>query len=343
MGFFQDFKFGLRMIGKNPAFSLVAIVTLALGIGVNSTVFTLVNAVLLGNLPFPEASEIMNIRSNRGVLSYPEYLDYKQQSRSFEGISALSGFNADLSDQEYAAERVSGNYVAANFFRVLGQKTLLGRDFNDDDEKPGAPSVALLSHFLWQTRYGGSPQVLGRTIRINLQTYTVVGVMPEGEQFPQETRLWLPLVPDETRQKRDQRNVQLIGRLANGTSIEQARAELKTISTRLAQSYPETNKDIEAVVNAWADNSRQGPIRVVFLALQGAVGFVLLIACANVANLLLSRSVRRTRETSIRTALGASRWRIIRQLLVESLMLSFLGGLLGLGLAVLGIRWFDAA
>jgi predicted permease len=167
--------------------------------------------------------------------------------------------------------------------------------------------------------------------------------MPEGEQFPQETRIWVPLIQDETRQKRDQRNVQVFGRLRDDTTIEQARAEMKTISTRLAQAYPDTNKDIEAVVNPWADGARGGPIRVVFLSLQGAVGFVLLIACANVANLLLARSVRRTRETSIRTALGASRWRVVRQLLIESVMLSFMGGVLGLGLAVLGIRWFDAA
>jgi predicted permease len=185
--------------------------------------------------------------------------------------------------------------------------------------------------------------VLGRTIRINLQSYTVVGVMAEGEQFPNETRVWLPMIPDETRQRRDQRNLQLIGRLAPGTPLEQAQAEIRGIAARLAQEYPETNKDIQGEVNMFADNSRRGPIRVVMLALQGAVGFVLLIACANVANLLLARSVRRTRETSIRTAIGASRWRIIRQLLVESVMLSFLGGVLGLGLSVLGIRWFDAA
>jgi predicted permease len=344
VGFFQDIKFGLRMMGKNPTFTLVAVLTLALGIGVNSTVFTLVNAVLLGNLPFPQAHEIMNIRSNRGGgLSYLEYLDYRQQSRSFEGIAAFAGFSADLSDQQNAAERVNGTAISSNMFDVLGQRPQLGRGFTTEHEKVGAEAVALLSHFLWESRYNRSPDIVGRTIRVNLQTYTVVGVMPEGEQFPQEARLWVPLIQDDTRKKRDQRNVQVLGRLADGASIEQARAELKTISTRLAKEYPDTNKDIEAVVNLFADSNRGGPIRVVFLSLQGAVGFVLLIACANVANLLLARSVGRTRETSIRTALGASRARIIRQLLVESVMLSFLGGLVGLGLAVLGIRWFDAA
>jgi predicted permease len=343
MGIFHDVKFGARMMGKNPGFTLIAIITLALGIGVNSTVFTLVNAVLLGNLPFKDSHQIMSIRSNRGIVSYLDFRDFQKESRSFEGIAAYANFAADLSDQDNAAERVNGSAFSADMFPVLGQQPQIGRQFTPEDEKPGAAPVALLGHFLWQTRYGGNPDILGRTIRINLQTYTVVGVMPEGEQFPNEVRVWIPLIQDATREKRDQRNVQALGRLADGVSLEQARAELKTISTRLAQSYPDTNKDIEAVVNSWADGARGGPIRTVFLALQGAVTFVLLIACANVANLLLSRSVRRSRETSIRTALGASRWRVIRQLLVESVMLSILGGVLGLGLAVLGIRWFDAA
>ena len=343
MGFLQDVRFGLRIIGKNPGFTLIAVLTLALGIGVNSTVFTLVNAVLLGNLPFPEAHEIMAIRTNRGNMSYLDYLDIRKDSRSFEGMAALSGFAADLSDQQFAAERVNGTAISANMFPVLGQKPQIGRQFTAEDENVGASPVVLLSDFLWHARYSGNPNILGQAIRINLKSYTVVGIMPEGEQFPNEARVWVPLIQDEGRQNRDQRNVQLLGRLADGTSIEQARAELKTISTRLSQAYPDTNKDIEAVVNPWADNNRGGPIRVVFLSLQGAVGFVLLIACANVANLLLERSIRRTRETSVRTALGASRWRIIRQLLIESVILSFLGGILGLGFAVLGVRWFDAA
>src|SRR5262249_52978518 len=155
---------------------------------------------------------------------------------------------------------------------------------------------------------GGKPEVLGASIRVNLRIYTVVGVMPDGEEFPQATRIWLPLIQDETRQKRDQRNVDVAARLAPDVALQQAQAELKPITTRLAQTSPDTNKDIEAVVTPFADRPRGGPIRAVFLSLQGAVGFVLLIACANVANLLLARAVGRTRETSIRTALGASRW-----------------------------------
>lgn len=343
MGFFQDIRFGLRMMTKNPGFTLVAIFTLALGIGVNSTVFTLVNAVLINGLPFPDSWEIVNIGSNRGLVSYLDYLDFRQQSRSFKGISGFAGLSADLSDRENAAERVSGASITANMFSMLGQKPLLGRDFNPEDEKPGAAPAALVSHYLWQSRYGGKPDILGRAIRVNLQTYTVIGVMPEGEEFPQATRLWVPLIQDQSRQKRDQRNVDLVARLADGTTLEQARAEMKTITSRLAQSYPETNKDVEVTVIPYTERNTGGPIRVVFYSLQGAVGFVLLIACANVANLLLSRAVRRTRETSIRAALGANRWRIVRQLLIESVMLSFIGGVLGIGLAVLGVRWFDDA
>jgi predicted permease len=343
MGFFQDLRFGVRMLGKNPGFTLVAILTLALGIGVNSTVFTLVNAVLIKGLPFHDSQEIMSIRGSRNPVSYLDYLDYRQQSRSFRGIAAFSNLSADLSDQENAAERVNGASVSANLFLMLGQKPRLGRDFTPEDEKLGAAPVALLSNFLWQSRYGGKTGILGSAIRVNLQTYTVVGVMPEGEEFPQVTRVWLPLIQDQTRQKRDQRNIQVVGRLATGVSVEQAQAELKTVAARLAQTYPDTNKDIDALVAPFADGPRGGPIRIVFLSLQGAVGFVLLIACANVANLLLSRAVGRTRETSIRTALGASRWRIVRQLLIESIMMSFLGGLLGLGLSVFAVRWFDRA
>ncbi len=342
MGFLQDLRFGLRMILKNPGFTLVAIVTLGLGIGVNSTVFTIVNAVFLNGLPFPESRELMYFRTNQGV-SLLDYLDYREQSRSFRGIGAFAPQNTDLSDQDAAAERVNGAVISANLFSTLGQRPLLGRDFTAGDEQLGAAPVALVSHFLWQSRYGGKPDIIGKAIRVNLKTYTVVGVLPEGEEFPQVTRLWFPLVKDETHKDRDQRNIDLIGRLGKGMTVEQAQAEMKTITARLAQAYPATDKNIDITVIPYTERNTSGPIRVVLFSMQGAVGFVLIIACANIANLLLSRSVRRTRETSIRTALGASRWRIVRQLLIESLMLSFLGGILGMGIAALGIRWFDAA
>jgi predicted permease len=342
MGFFRDVRYGIRMLCKHPGFTLVAILTLAAGVGVNSTVFTIVNAVFLNGLPFHDPREIMNIRTNRGM-SYSDWEDYQRQSRSFRGIGAFAPMAADFSDAESAAERVDGAQISANLFSILGQKPRIGRDFKPEDEKPGATPVALLSDFIWQSRYGGKPGILGQTIRVNLQTYTVVGVMPRGESFPQNTRLWLPLVKDAAHQKRDQRNIDTVGRLAPGVPLKQALTEMKTISTQLTQAYPETNKEIVAEVIPYTERGTGGPIRVVFFSMQGAVGFVLLIACANVANLLLSRAVGRTRETSIRTALGASRWRIVRQLLIESVMMSFAGGVLGLAFAVAGVHWFDAA
>ncbi len=196
----------------------------------------------------------------------------------------------------------------------------------------------MLSYGLWQSRYGGDPAIIGREIRINLNYHTVVGIMPDGEGFPNNTQGWIPLIPDASNENRDQRNLVVFGRLASSVSMQQAHAEVNTIAVSLAEAFPDTNADIDAAVYSLIDTGPQ--IRAIFTALQGAVGFVLLIACANVANLLLSRAVNRVRETSIRAALGASRWRVVRQLLIESLMMSFLGGVLGLGLALLGVRMF---
>jgi predicted permease len=201
----------------------------------------------------------------------------------------------------------------------------------------------LLSYALWQTRYNGDGDILGKTIRINLAEHTVIGVMRPGEAFPQDTRLWVPLIPNPALERRDARGLVVFGRLGDGVSFERAGAEVATIASALAQSYPETNKDIEARVAPYTDRGTTGPIRVILYSLLGAVCFVLLIACANVANLLLARAIQRTRDTSIRTALGASRWRVVRQLLVESVLLSVLGGVLGLGVGLLGVRWIDVA
>jgi hypothetical protein len=206
----------------------------------------------------------------------------------------------------------------------------------------GGDPVVLLSYGLWQARYNGDDSILGRVIRINLLEHTVIGIMPPGEAFPQATQLWIPLVPD-AEERRDARSLTVFGRLADDVSFELADVELATIASALAEAYPETNADIEANVARYTDRGTTGPIRVMLYTMLGAVGFVLLIVCANVANLLLARAIGRTRETSIRTALGASRWRIVRQLLVESVMMSVAGGILGLAVAFVGVRWFDVA
>lgn len=348
MGLLRDVKFGLRLLARNPLFACVAVATLALGIGANSTIFTLVNGVFLRGLPFENPHEIVGLGMfdstrgpGRGPLSYQDFLTFRSESRSFSGLGAFAGTPMDVSDQEAAAERITGASISASTFSVLRQRPILGRDFIPADEQPDAEPVVLLGYGLWQSRYGGDPGVIGRSIRINLQTHTVVGVMPTGEGFPNGAQAWVPLVPrDDSRENRGQRTMQSFGRLAAGIGIEQATAEVSTIANALAQSYPDTNRNMDAMVVPFIALPTQ--ITAVFTALQGAVGFVLLIACANVASLLLCRAVDRMRETSIRAALGAGRWLIVRQLLVESVLMSLLGGVIGLGLAVLGVRVFWA-
>jgi putative ABC transport system permease protein len=338
----HDLRFGLRVLLKSRGFTAVVVLILALGIGVNTAIFTIVNAVVSKGMPYDDPQEIAFVSSNRGGVSYPDLLDFRE-SRSFRGLGAFTNLPADLSDGDAAAERVPGATVTANTFSLLGSQPLLGRSFTDDDERPGADPVVLLSHGLWQARYGGDSGIVGRSIRINLRDHTVIGVMPQSEGFPNNARLWVPLVPDANAQRRDVRSLVVFGRLADDVSFELAEANLAAAARGLAEAYPDTNKDIEARVAAYTDRGTGGEIRVILYSLLGAVCFVLLIACANVANLLLSRAIKRTRETSIRTAIGASRWRIVRQLLIESVMLSLAGGVLGLGVALLGLRWFDAA
>jgi predicted permease len=219
----------------------------------------------------------------------------------------------------------------------------LGRDFSRDEDAKGAEPVVILGHGLWKTRYGSDPDILGRVIRINEVPSTIVGVMPEGVKFPQNADLWQPLQASGDWEKRDVRNLNVFGRLKPGVTLAGAQAEMATITSRLAQQYPDTNKDVSAVVMTFNDRFNGGPIKLVFLSLMGAVGFVLLIACANVANLLLARSAHRAREVAVRVAMGASRARVVRQLLVESVLLGVLSGGVGLLLSFAGIRAFDAA
>ncbi len=242
-----------------------------------------------------------------------------------------------------AAERVTGAIVTANTFSLLGTRPLVGRAFSEEDEQPNAALVALISYGLWQARYGGDEHILGKVIRVNLVEHTVIGVMQPGEGFPQNTSLWVPFVPGKAIERRDARSLLGFGRLNRGVSFEQAAAELHNIAGALAATYPDTNAGIDVDVGPYTDRGTVGPIRTILYTMLGAVAFVLLIACANVANLLLSRAIWRMRETSIRTALGASRWRIIRQLLIESVMMSVVGGALGLGVTLFALRWFDAA
>src|SRR5688572_18852557 len=345
----QDLKLAFRTLGKNPGFTVVAIAALALGIGANATVFSLVNGILFKNLSFADSDKVLyisafnvkNPRNNSG-LSFPDYQDLRSHVKSFEALGASNRTRANLSDDSRVPENFGGGRISANGFAVIAQQPILGRVFLPEDEKPGAPPVVILTYSLWENRYGKDPSIIGRQIRIDAAPATVIGVMPKGLAFPPEAEFWQPLLPPATPNRQD-RYLTVFGKLGPGVDRPRAQAELATLAQGLAAQYPESNKETGYLIQGFNELNVRGPIKTVFLVLLGAVGFVLLIACANVANLMLARAVGRAREVSIRTALGASRWRVVRQLLAESLLLSFAAGAIAWVIAIWGIRTFDAA
>ncbi|PYT25772.1 MAG: hypothetical protein DMG57_24025 [Acidobacteria bacterium] len=343
----QDLRFGLRMLSKCPGFTAVAVFALALGIGANATVFTIANAYLFQSLPFVDSGRILYISGinnstgrGRGE-SYPDYRDFESQVKSFASLGAFSRSDVDVSDKNGLPIQYKGAQLTFNSFSIIGQKPIVGRGFLPEDARPGAPPVVILSYSLWENRYGRVSSAIGRTIRVNEISTVVIGVMPPGMQFPGSSQLWIPLVPAGDWERREYRRLTMFGCLAQSASLESARAEMITLAGRLASQYPATNQDIGAKAETYNDYFTDSDMRLVFLALLGAVGFVLLIACANVANLLLARAVGRAREISIRTALGAGRWRVVRQLLAESVMLSAAGGVLGSLAGVWSVRIFE--
>ena len=351
MTLWQDVRFGARLLVKDRWFTLAAATALALGIGANAAVFTFVNAVLVRGLPFHEPERIMSVwteddRGRQRSTSELDFEDWRTESRTFSDLAAFLGAPINVSDEGRAPERFQGTYVTANLFGLIGQPPAIGRDFTPEDDQPGAEPVTILGHRVWQNRYDSDPTVLGRTLKANSKVVTVIGVMPTDMRFPFNTDIWIPraqLPPETFNGQRDRRLLQVIGRLGEETSVEQARVELASIGQRLALTYPATNENLTPNLMPFNEQASGGEIRLIFLALQGAVAFVLLIACANVASLLLARSAHRTQEISVRVALGASRWRVVRQLLVESVMLALIAGIGGFGLAAAGVRWFDAA
>lgn len=345
----QDFRFGIRALAKSPGFSAAAIIALALGIGANTTVFSLVNGILFKSLPFRDSERVLYITSHHRKtsngpteISRPDYDDLRAQLKSFAGLAAATGDRVNLSDSVNAPDTYTSSHVTANAFSVVGLPPILGRDFTAEDEKPGAPPVTILTYSLWQKRYGADRGIVGRTLHINSIPTTVIGISAPGLAIPPQAELWTPYIPDP-QEKRQNRNLTVFGKLAPGISQAEARSELAVVGQRLADAYSDTNRDVVYLIQNFNELTVRGQVKNVFLVLLGAVGFVLLIACANVANLLLSRAVGRAREISIRTALGAGRWRVVRQLLAESLLLSAAGGLIGLAIASWGIRAFDAA
>jgi putative ABC transport system permease protein len=349
MGLLQDLRFAVRLLVKDRWFTLVAVVTLALGIAANNAVFTFVNAVLIRGIPFREGERIVALGTrdtrNRNLgVSFLDFEDWRASARSFSDMCLFGQPTLNVSDAGRAPERYNGAVISANIFHLLDVRPLLGSGFTDEDDKFGVAPHVVLGYGVWQTRYGGRSDIIGQSIRIDELLATVVGVMPPGMQFPPNTDVWLPMGQSTIvrGQGRQVRSYQVIGRLAKGVTPAQAQSELSAIVGRLAHDFPKTNEGIVPTMVPYNQRQNGPQIKVLFWSLMGAVAFVLLIACSNVANLLLAKAANRARELSVRISLGASRWRIVRQLLVESVLLALASGVVGFALSVLGIRWFDA-
>jgi predicted permease len=351
MSLWNDVRLAVRMLVRDRTFALTAIAALAVGIAANTMVFALVNGVLLRDLPYAEPGRLVALESREiadndtSNMSYADLLDLRASTKALRGIAGVSQGSITVADGSGPAERLIGASVSANAFSLLGHRPAVGRDFRADDDRVGAQSVAILGHALWQRRYGTDPGILGRSIRVNGTPTTVVGVMPEGFKFPETAEIWQPLalIAADVRDRRNRRSIDGIARLADGATIDQARTETNIAMAGLAREYPDTNAGIAADVLPYRDAVTGGRAVEAFSTLMAAVAFLLVMACANVANLLLARSEGRAREMSIRASIGSSRWRIVRQLLVESLVLAVVAGTIGLALAAGGVRLFDRA
>jgi putative ABC transport system permease protein len=342
--FVQDLRYAVRMQLKNPGFTLVAVIALALGIGANTAIFSVVNSVLLRPLPYKDPERLVMVWEDASKFGYPRdtpaaanYVDWRDQNTVFEGMAAIADESFNLTGTG-EPERLEGRLVSANLLAVLGVDPLIGRTFTAAEDQPGANRVALLSYALWQRRFGGDKSIVGQAITLNGEPYTVVGVMPARFQFPSsDDQIWAPIAfTTEDAGNRNRHYLQVLARLKGGTSLDQAQAEMHTIAARLQQQYPESNTDLGAAVTSLHEHF-VGDIKPALLILLGAVGLVLLIACANVANLLLARAAVRQKEIAVRVALGARRWRLIRQFLTESVLLSTIGGVIGLAIAYGGL------
>ena len=341
--FWSNLRYAVRTLAKQPTFTFVAVLTLALGIGANTAIFSVINAVLLRPLPFPEADRIMFISecNNAGQefsVSCPDYLDWKRDNTVFEHLAVTRRESRNLSGiPGREAERVSSAYVSDNFFKVIGLPPQIGRTFSEEEEKAGGPQAVIISDRLWQRAFNRDPAVLGRAVNFHNQSFTVVGVMPPQMTSPQDTDAWFSImrrINNGVWQERANHPMLFVwGRLKPGVSLEQARSEMKTIAARLEKTYPDTNNNVGIVVKPLLENL-VGKYRTNLALLLGAVGLVLLIACANLANLFAARGAARAREFAIRAAVGASRAQIVRQLLMESFVVAVLGGVIGVFLAL---------
>jgi putative ABC transport system permease protein len=346
----RDFRYGLRMLARMPGHTVASALALSLGIGLTTATFSIVYGMMLRGLPFEQGERLMMLstqnaaRDRKGELvGVHDYLDWCKRQRSFEGLAAYNNGTVTVSGDNHP-ERVNGATLTANTLDLLRVKPILGRGFQPGEDRPGAAAVALVGYQLWKDHYNGDPRIVGKPVRINGQPTTVVGVMPRDFRFPFAEQLWTPQILDPNKTARGKAEQLLVfGRLRPGVTRERGQAEMETIEKALAVEYPRTNGGWTAKVEPYADFFVNQDLRRMFLTMLGAVCAVLLIACINVASLILSRAAKRTREVAIRCALGAGRNLVVRQILLESLTLALLGAAAGIGLARLGIAFFNAA
>ncbi|MBC8086967.1 MAG: ABC transporter permease [Phycisphaerae bacterium] len=344
----QDLKYAVRTLRKSPAFTTIAVLCLSLGIATNTTIFSCFNAIVLRPFPFDNPDDLVAVYDRnpkndfRGSLSYLNYLDWRDGSKSFTDLAAYSGRSIAITEGDEPL-RLSGQVVSSNLFPMLGVRPQLGRLFRADEDKPGTAGVALLGDGVWRRKYAADPSIIGRVISINSLPHTVVGVMPELFKFPESSEVWIPLGPALSGTPREARALQVIGRLKTGTSVAQADRDVAAVSKAVNAQYGVANTEFVGHAVALREEFTEGEIILITSTMMGAVSFVLLIACANVANLMLARASGRQREIAVRTAIGASRGRIVRQMVTESVILAMLAGAIAVPLSYQGIRLIEMA